>query len=168
MATFCIASVVVYFVAFMTLQGWRLGIIEAVCVQVIVGLSVDYISHVAVAYVSTREKFMTRESAPWRRCAPSAAPSPPDGFPASPPPRVSSDAPFSSSQFAAFVTVTLTEFRAAVFVLPLALARSVPPLSATGRSRRRFAVIYESRITDESSRHVASNVARRSASSPKK
>ena len=27
MATFCIASVVVYFVAFMTLQGWRLGII---------------------------------------------------------------------------------------------------------------------------------------------
>ena len=134
MATFCIASVVVYFVAFMTLQGWRLGIIEAVCVQVIVGLSVDYISHVAVAYVSTREKFMTRDERALASVRTVGGAVTAGWF--------SSVAAASClfgctivffSKFAAFVTVTLTtSFAHAVFVLPLALAALGPAFVGDG------------------------------------
>ena len=140
MATFCIASVVVYFVAFMTLQGWRLGIIEAVCVQVIVGLSVDYISHAAVAYVSTREKFMTREERALASVRAVGGAVTAGWF--------SSVAAASClfgctilffSKFAAFVATLTTSFAAPSSCFPSPSPRSVPPLSATGRSRRRFA-----------------------------
>ena len=60
LATFSVGSVVASFVAFMVLSDWRLGIIEAVCTMVAVGLSIDYILHVAGAYVrapsGTREE----------------------------------------------------------------------------------------------------------------
>jgi len=134
MATFCIASVVVYFVAFMTLQGWRLGIIEAVCVQVIVGLSVDYVSHIAVAYVATRDKFMTRNerafaavravggavTAGWFSSVAAAA-------------CLFGCTIVFFSKFAVFIAVTLTtSFAHAVFVLPLALAALGPAFVGDG------------------------------------
>ena len=61
LATYCIASVVMYFGAFMYLRGWSLGIIEAICVQILVGLAIDPISHVVLAYVQTRTNAMTKE-----------------------------------------------------------------------------------------------------------
>jgi len=127
-ATFCIASVVVYFVAFMALRGWRLGIIESVCVQIIVGLSIDYISHIAVAYVSTHNQPMTKDerSLSALRTVGGAVAA---GW-------------FSSiaaalcllgctivffTKFATFIVVTLTaSFVHAVFVLPVVLAALGP------------------------------------------
>ena len=61
LATWCIASVVMYFGAFMYLRGWSLGIIEAICVQILVGLAIDPISHVTLCYVATRRTAMTKD-----------------------------------------------------------------------------------------------------------
>jgi len=61
LATWCIASVVMYFGAFMYLRGWSLGIIEAICVQILVGLAIDPISHMTLCYVATRRTAMTKD-----------------------------------------------------------------------------------------------------------
>ncbi|KAK3242008.1 hypothetical protein CYMTET_48272, partial [Cymbomonas tetramitiformis] len=51
LSTLCIACVVIDFMGFMVIAGWGLGIIESVCITVLVGLSVDYIVHIANGYV---------------------------------------------------------------------------------------------------------------------
>ena len=61
LATICIASVTCDFIAFMILRNVPLGLIESVCVCLIVGLSIDYIAHVAVAYVATRNESLSKE-----------------------------------------------------------------------------------------------------------
>ena len=61
LSTICIASVTCDFVAFMILRNVPLGLIESVCVCLIVGLSIDYIAHVAVAYVATRNESLSKE-----------------------------------------------------------------------------------------------------------
>lgn len=53
LATLSIGSVAASFIAFAVLSGWHMGIIEAVCTMILVGLSLDYILHVAGAYVRT-------------------------------------------------------------------------------------------------------------------
>jgi len=53
-ATTCIACVAVDFIGFMVLSGWSLGIVESICMTVVVGLSVDYIVHIAHAYVRSK------------------------------------------------------------------------------------------------------------------
>ena len=45
-----IASVVFAAVGTIALYGWELGIFEATCVTILVGFSVDYTVHLAVAY----------------------------------------------------------------------------------------------------------------------
>jgi len=45
--------------------GWQLGVIESISVTILVGLSVDYIVHLAVGYVESRHSkrhARTRES----------------------------------------------------------------------------------------------------------
>ena len=51
LASGCLVSVVATFLMFMSVFGWQLGVIECVCITVVVGLSVDYTVHVATAYV---------------------------------------------------------------------------------------------------------------------
>jgi len=46
-ATACIALCVALFVVFAMCAGWSLGIMESICMTAVVGLSVDYTSHVA-------------------------------------------------------------------------------------------------------------------------
>lgn len=53
LATLSVGSVAASFIAFAVLSGWYMGIIEAVCTMILVGLSLDYILHVAGAYVRT-------------------------------------------------------------------------------------------------------------------
>ena len=48
------------------LLGWTMGVIEAVCTMVLVGLSLDYVLHVAGAYVRTPEADGRRERAKGR------------------------------------------------------------------------------------------------------
>jgi len=49
-STFCILVIVAVVLAFMWAAGWTLGIIESINLTVLVGLSVDYVVHLAVAY----------------------------------------------------------------------------------------------------------------------
>ena len=56
-ATACIAASVVTFVGFMTLAGWNLGILESICMTIVVGVSCDYVFHVTVLHAaSLRER----------------------------------------------------------------------------------------------------------------
>ena len=43
--------VIVGMLAFFVLMGWTLGAVEAVCLSIIVGLSVDYALHIGHSYV---------------------------------------------------------------------------------------------------------------------
>lgn len=54
-ASACIGGVVLLFLGFMVAAGWRLNMIESVCMTLLVGCSVDYIVHVAAAYVGCPE-----------------------------------------------------------------------------------------------------------------
>uniref|UniRef100_A0A7S1C4Y0 SSD domain-containing protein n=1 Tax=Bicosoecida sp. CB-2014 TaxID=1486930 RepID=A0A7S1C4Y0_9STRA len=49
-STLCILCVVATVLAFMYVAGWELGIIESINLTVLVGISVDYTVHLAVAY----------------------------------------------------------------------------------------------------------------------
>lgn len=44
----CIAGAVAVFLVLLMLEGWSLGVMESICVTAAAGLSVDYVSHVAV------------------------------------------------------------------------------------------------------------------------
>mmetsp|Transcript_21990 Transcript_21990/g.36677 ORF Transcript_21990/g.36677 Transcript_21990/m.36677 type:complete len:288 (+) Transcript_21990:133-996(+) len=54
-ATLCTACVAAEFIGFMVLVGWTLGIMESVCMTILVGLSVDYVVHMAHAYTVSQE-----------------------------------------------------------------------------------------------------------------
>ena len=50
-ACVCIGGVVALFLGFMVCAKWRLNMIESVCMTILVGMAVDYVVHVASAYV---------------------------------------------------------------------------------------------------------------------
>ena len=133
LAAACITSVICYFAAFMALRGWRFGIIEAVCVQIIVGLSIDYPCHISVAYVATRHRLMSRQeralaavktvggavAAGWLSSVAAAA-------------CLLGCVIVFFTKFASFICVTLTaSFVLAIVILPVALA-TVGPEFRTG------------------------------------
>merc|ERR1719502_880723 len=47
----CIGSIVSSVMAFMFLIGWKLGVLEALVLVMVIGLSVDYVVHMADAYL---------------------------------------------------------------------------------------------------------------------
>ena len=51
----CIAGSVTTFVGFMTAAGWRLGVIESVCMTIVVGMSCDYVVHIATLHAHILE-----------------------------------------------------------------------------------------------------------------
>eukprot|EP00761_Pharyngomonas_kirbyi_P003629 gb/GECH01003633.1/.p1 GENE.gb/GECH01003633.1/~~gb/GECH01003633.1/.p1 ORF type:complete len:166 (+),score=10.45 gb/GECH01003633.1/:1-498(+) len=51
-----IACIVVCDIGFMVAIGWTLGIIESICVTVVVGLSVDFVVHLAHAFEASDKK----------------------------------------------------------------------------------------------------------------
>lgn len=55
-STLCIGAIVVCVVAFTVLQGWKLGILESINLVMVPGLSVDYVAHLAEAYVRSVHK----------------------------------------------------------------------------------------------------------------
>merc|ERR1712038_286690 len=60
-ATACILSVLISVVGSVTILGWSLGVIEAILVSILAGFSVDYVIHLAHAYVEA-EKSVKQES----------------------------------------------------------------------------------------------------------
>ena len=50
LAVGCIACIVVCCIGFLVLCGWSFGFIEAVCISICVGFSIDFVAHIAVAY----------------------------------------------------------------------------------------------------------------------
>merc|ERR1719324_1607553 len=64
-AILCVCSIVVSVVAFMFCVGWKLGVLEALVLVMVIGLSVDYVVHMADSYLEApasdrlgRTKFM--------------------------------------------------------------------------------------------------------------
>ncbi|EGD75300.1 hypothetical protein PTSG_06952 [Salpingoeca rosetta] len=55
MSIISIGGVVVSLIALMVMLGWTLGLIESVCLTILVGLSVDYVIHLANAYRESHE-----------------------------------------------------------------------------------------------------------------
>ena len=55
LATLVIGCVVVTVVGLVHIYGWKMDTFEAVCITILVGFSVDYIVHLAVAYVDHRD-----------------------------------------------------------------------------------------------------------------
>jgi predicted RND superfamily exporter protein len=56
LATVSVGAVAASFVAFLVMNGWRMGVAESTCVTVLVGLSLDYVLHVAGAYAEAPEE----------------------------------------------------------------------------------------------------------------
>lgn len=52
---FCVAIVIISVVAIMSLKGWEFGVSESISVVIIIGLSVDYIVHLAADYQHSAE-----------------------------------------------------------------------------------------------------------------
>merc|ERR1712226_405075 len=50
-AFLCICSIVMSVVAFMFCVGWKLGVLEALVLVMVIGLSVDYVIHMADSYL---------------------------------------------------------------------------------------------------------------------
>eukprot|EP01128_Nolandella_sp_AFSM9_P009260 TRINITY_DN587_c0_g1_i3.p1 TRINITY_DN587_c0_g1~~TRINITY_DN587_c0_g1_i3.p1 ORF type:complete len:1001 (-),score=200.14 TRINITY_DN587_c0_g1_i3:470-3322(-) len=57
-----IAGIVASILGIMVMVGWKLGIIESICVAILAGLSVDYIVHLAVAFRETEITKAERQS----------------------------------------------------------------------------------------------------------
>eukprot|EP01059_Diplonema_ambulator_P033559 TRINITY_DN7092_c2_g3_i1.p1 TRINITY_DN7092_c2_g3~~TRINITY_DN7092_c2_g3_i1.p1 ORF type:complete len:201 (+),score=44.81 TRINITY_DN7092_c2_g3_i1:2-604(+) len=49
-ATGCIAAAAVGFVAFMVVSGWEIGVIESICMTIVIGMSCDYTVHICSAH----------------------------------------------------------------------------------------------------------------------
>lgn len=49
-ATYCVSITVLSVVAIIVLRGWQLGISESISVVILIGLSVDYVVHLAADY----------------------------------------------------------------------------------------------------------------------
>lgn len=58
LAIFSIGGIVASLICFMVWIGWSLGLIESICITILVGLSVDYVIHIAHAFNESR--FATR------------------------------------------------------------------------------------------------------------
>ena len=56
----CILLVVLCVLSVMIILGWKIGLIEAMCMSLIVGFSVDYVVHLAHAFVSLEGDDITR------------------------------------------------------------------------------------------------------------
>lgn len=61
LATFSVGAVAASFVAFLVINGWRMGVAESTCVATLVGLSLDYVLHVAGAYAEAPEEFKSNK-----------------------------------------------------------------------------------------------------------
>mmetsp|Transcript_7171 Transcript_7171/g.18574 ORF Transcript_7171/g.18574 Transcript_7171/m.18574 type:complete len:1510 (-) Transcript_7171:264-4793(-) len=55
-STLCIGAIVISVVGFTVLQGWKLGLLESINLVMVPGLSVDYVAHLAEAYVRSVHK----------------------------------------------------------------------------------------------------------------
>lgn len=55
-ATYCVAITVLSVVAIIVLRGWQLGISESISVVILIGLSVDYVVHLAADYAHSPYK----------------------------------------------------------------------------------------------------------------
>lgn len=53
---FCVAIVIISVVAIMSMNGWEFGVSESISVVIIIGLSVDYVVHLAADYQHSAEK----------------------------------------------------------------------------------------------------------------
>jgi hypothetical protein len=63
LATVSVGAVAASFVAFLVMNGWRMGVAESTCVTVLVGLSLDYVLHVAGAYAEAPEETLSDKRA---------------------------------------------------------------------------------------------------------
>ena len=50
-SVFSIGSIIVQMMSMINLLGWKFGLVESICVIVLVGISVDYVSHFAHMYM---------------------------------------------------------------------------------------------------------------------
>eukprot|EP00993_Chasmostoma_nieuportense_P000400 NODE_136_length_2977_cov_13.317544_g129_i0.p1 GENE.NODE_136_length_2977_cov_13.317544_g129_i0~~NODE_136_length_2977_cov_13.317544_g129_i0.p1 ORF type:complete len:932 (-),score=318.60 NODE_136_length_2977_cov_13.317544_g129_i0:180-2930(-) len=50
-----IAGIILSVFSFMVVVGWKLGIMENICITILVGLSVDYVVHLAHAYIECEQ-----------------------------------------------------------------------------------------------------------------
>jgi hypothetical protein len=57
----CIGAVVSSTVGTMFLIGWKVGVVESICLSLVVGFSVDFIVHYANSYVESPESLISRE-----------------------------------------------------------------------------------------------------------
>jgi predicted RND superfamily exporter protein len=48
-----IVGIVICCIGFMVAAGWQLGTIEGICITVCIGFSVDFVVHVAIAYIES-------------------------------------------------------------------------------------------------------------------
>merc|ERR1712150_455250 len=55
-SVFLMMGTIVTMIGFMALQGWSIGAIEAISLNIIVGLSVDYSLHMGHSYQHSRSK----------------------------------------------------------------------------------------------------------------
>lgn len=60
-ATTCMFCVTACILGMMFVVGWELGTIESISATILVGLSVDYVVHIAQAYVEVRFQFCTTD-----------------------------------------------------------------------------------------------------------
>ena len=55
-AVYCVGLIVVSVVCIIVLKGWELGVSEAVSVVILIGLSVDYVVHLAADFAHSKYK----------------------------------------------------------------------------------------------------------------
>lgn len=55
LSIFCVAIVIISVLAIMSLQGWEFGVSESISIVIIIGLSVDYVVHLASDYKHSAE-----------------------------------------------------------------------------------------------------------------
>lgn len=48
---FCVSVIILSVITIIVLKGWELGISESISIVIIIGLSVDYVVHLAAAYM---------------------------------------------------------------------------------------------------------------------
>lgn len=52
----CVAFIMVSMICLMVLKDWEMGISESIAIVLLIGLSVDYVIHLAAHYVNSKEK----------------------------------------------------------------------------------------------------------------
>jgi predicted RND superfamily exporter protein len=56
----CISCIVLCCIGFMVVAGWKFGLMEAICVTICVGFSIDFVAHLAVAYNESEDTELGR------------------------------------------------------------------------------------------------------------